>query len=388
MKTVQLKSSNGYRNDVSVERFAIGDLAVADNVDVDETGKTWRRLGTEQIANAVVHSLKGFGDFGLAVVNGVLSHITEDGATTPLVSGIKDRVCYVLLNGHVYWSDGVRTGAIIGTQAESWGVSVPSLPAVASTNVVGGAQIMYTMTYVKHSGLESGAPLAGVTDERNTTFIDIPVPTDPAVVAKRLYMSAPNGETLYLAAELPVAQTTFIAPAAGPKLVALRTQFMGPPPAGEVLGYFNGRLYVGAGRFLWYSQPYEYELFDLTSGFIVLDSNIRTISPVNTGIFVGTETETMFLQGTDPSEFVRIKAAPYGTVLGTEAEVRNDILLEKGAQGMSPVWMSKTGLCLGQEGGSVLNLTSQRFIMPPVSEGASLMKIRSGTPQLISTLFA
>jgi hypothetical protein len=220
-------------------------------------------------------------------------------------------------------------------------------------------------------------------------FGPIAASTDSTVTGIRLYVSTANGEVPYAAANVPNAATSISMTATSHPVLPVRTLDMAPPPAGQFLGYYNGRAYVGSGRFLWYSQPHEYELFDWVGGYLAFPSTLKTFAPVSSGIFLGTETETMYLDGADPQEFIHRQVAPYGTVLGTEYYVRNDLLLDGKQPGMSPVWMSKTGLCLGEEGGTMQNLTSDRVIPPSgLLEGASLSKSRSGTPQLVTTLYS
>ena len=48
---------NGLRNDVSSERFDIGDLEVADNIDIDKTGRIARRAGYTSVTAGAAHSL-------------------------------------------------------------------------------------------------------------------------------------------------------------------------------------------------------------------------------------------------------------------------------------------------------------------------------------------
>lgn len=393
MKTVELKALKGVRNDISLERFDRADLAVGDNVDVDETGKLFRRMGTSRIAAGNMHSLRSFASGALIVNNGVLNSVDASGAMAQLKAGITGRVAYSEIVNEMYWSDNVSSGIVGAGVNRAWGTIVPALPAVAiGVGDLRAGTYLYTLTYVRGNGQESGAPSVGsvaVSDHSSLTLGPIPASPDPLVTTIRLYLSTVNGELPYAAAEVPNTTTSISVTDAPQAIMPVRTLDMGPPPAGQLLGYYNGRAYVGSGRFLWYSQPYEYELFDWVSGFITFPEALKTFAPISTGIYLGTETETMYLEGADPSEFIRKQVAPYGTVLGTEMYVRNDVLLEGNQPGMSPVWMSKTGLCLGAEGGVMQNLTSDRVILPGgLTEGASLYKTRSGTPQLVTTIYS
>lgn len=50
-------------------------------------------------------------------------------------------------------------------------------------------------------------------------------------------------------------------------------------------------------------------------------------------------------------------------------------------------WMSEKGFCAGFSTGEVRNMTGRRFRPAAASEGASLMKFRDGSPQVVTTLF-
>lgn len=394
MKTIELRALHGVRNDLSLESFASTDLAVGDNIDIDEAGKTYRRLGTTRISSGVMHSLRSFENTALVVKNGTLGAVDTAGIFSPMKTGITARVAYTEIANEIYWSDGHNNSGVVGAGTNrNWGVVPPVLPAVSSgTGDLRGGNYIYTATFVRASGLESGAPTCGTVslgDHGSLVFSAIQVSSDDQVALVRIYLSTVNGELPYLAAEIPNGQTSVNITTAPLPVLPVRTLNMGPPPVGQLLGFYNGRAYVGSGRFLWYSQPYEYELFDWTSGFLAFPTVLKTFAPVSTGIYLGTETETMYLDGADPQEFIRRQVAPYGTVLGTETYVRNDLLLEGNQPGSTPVWMSNTGLCLGMEGGVMKNLTSDRYsLSAPLAEGASILKIRSGTPQLITSLFA
>ena len=394
---IELKAVKGVRNDISLERFELEDLAVGNNIDLDEKGKIFRRLGTGRIVAGVMHSLKAFTNTALVVSNGVLSVVNAAGTLLALATGIVARLSYTEIVDSIFWTDGVSTGAISQGANRPWGIVVPALPAVTvGAGDLAAGTYLYTTTYSRSTGLESGAPPVGlVTVPANSSLsFAVAASADPLAQSINIYVSSVNGELSYLSAIVANATQAVKVAALPEQSVPLRTSLMGPPPAGQLLGYYNGRAYVGKGRFLWYSQPYEYELFDLVNGYLAFQAELKTFAPVASGIYLGTATETMYLDGADPSEFVRKQVAPYGTVLGTEFYVRNDLLINENAEltrhpGMTPVWMSQTGLCLGLEGGAMQNLTSDRFVIPSVlAEGASLLKIRSGTPQLVSTIYS
>ena len=390
--TIELRAIKGVRNDIPLERFDKTDLDAGNNIDIDETGKVFRRMGTNRLTAGSMHSLKSFVSNSLVVNSNMLSSVNAAGAVTSLGAQVVGRLSYTEIASEIFWSDGINNGIVGAGANRQWGVPVPALPSVTvSGGDLRAGTYLYTSVYVRSNGLESGAPVCGsITVGPNSAlvFSGLSPSADPLVTRTRIYISSVSGELPYVAADVSSTLSSVVVAALPVGALQIRTLLKSPPPAGQLLGYYNGRAYVGSGRFLWYSEPYEYELFGMDN-FLAFPSVLKTFAPVSTGVYLGTETETMYLDGADPSEFVRKSVAPYGTVLGTEFYVRNDLLLDGKQFGSTPVWMSKTGLCLGLDGGEMQNLTSDRFILPPgLSEGASLLKIRSGTPQLVTTIFA
>lgn len=401
MKTIELRTINGIRNDVSPERFdrdADGkrtgkvDLVDAVNVDLDETGKILRRLGVTQIVGGAWHSLFAAGDSTYAVVNSVLSHISPSFAITP-ITAVSGRVAYRKIIDTVYWSDNAQCGALKGAANVPWGIAVPGLPT--PTAIAGNmrpGRYLFTMTYVRSTGEESGAPKSGeavLTANQGIALTGAPVSLDPLVTSKRIYLTPCNGELPCAVATLSnsVLSASFTeTPVYG---MELRTQHMAPPLPGKVVGYFAGCSYIAYGRYLLYSQPHEYGLFDRRSGFVGFPSDVRVFAPVSDGVFIGTETETYWCAGTDPTKWQLERKATYGGVLGTEYEVRHDLVGAGGLPGGNvAAWMGKKGLCLGYDGGQLQEATGGRYWPPVANEGASLLKFRGGTPQIVTTLFS
>lgn len=388
---VEIKALAGIRNDLSPERFKQGDLLVGSNIELDETGKVYRRLGTSVAAVGNMHSLWSEGADAFVVNNNVLQRINADLTMTPLLAIAGDRVDYVRIGSDVFFSDGIQSGAIRGTTVRQWGITPP--PALVAQAVAGTLRegtYLYTMTYARADGKESGAPVYG---HINTTggifFPALPVSDDPTVTEKRIYLSDWDGELPYLAMTLPNSVASVVLNSQPRKGPPLRTQLAGQAPAGRVVGYFNGRAYVADGQHLWYSRPHEYELFDLMSGYLTFPSNVQTFAAVSDGVFVGLTDETLFMDGMDPLDFVRKPICDYGTVRGTVEDVPEYYVQDGENQGPQKMWMSNDGVCLGQNNGVFKNLTGGRFIPPDgIAAGASLLKVRGGTPQFVVSLFS
>lgn len=397
MKTFEFGAMKGVRNDISPERFKLGDLSVGTNIDIDDTGKVWRREGTTNVASGNMHSLYNNGTTTLVVDGGNLTMLDDAWNKFVLAAVVGGRVDYTTINEAIYWSDELASGVVSQGANRQWGVTPP--PGVGATAAVGdfaaGTYLM-AVTYVRYDGHESGSsnPVAVTLDDNQGLALTLIPSTNPLVEHQRLYLSGINGEVCFLAAEYPNSQQSAVVTNLSNTGPALRTAFHGPLPAGQLVGYFAGRAYVAKGPYLWYSLPYEYELCDLRTGYIGFDTTVNTFSPVVDGIFVGTAKSIHWLEGTDPTTFKREQRASFGSVRGTEALVPGYLFGEEDEEGNTKVqaedvqtFMTARGVCAGFNGGTFKNVTGGRYFPVEASEGSSLLKVRGGTPLLTTTLF-
>ena len=398
MKYIDITAVNGVRNDVAPERFVLGDLTYARNVDIDDTGKTTRRAGTLLRAAGAAHSAWSDGAYGYVVQGGVLHRFGAVGALTPIVPVTGTKVRYVLINGEVYWSDGITKGIINSAGVNrSWGVAPPAM--LTGTDIFGTLKpgtYLATATFVTAGGKESGAPqaIATVCNQGGLMLTGIPVSTDPQVIGRNLYISDVDGDLPMLAVEMDNIATTYSYRTAVPLTIPVRNSFVAPPPVcTAAMCYYNGRAYVASGPFLFYSLPFEYDSFDTRNGFLAFDSDIQIITNVKDGIYVGTDTQTVFLAGTNPEEFTMRPVSPYGAIMGTALVVSGDVLAvpeskETGAPTEAAVmWMSKRGLVIGDDSGNTVDVTARKYVLPAASSGAALFKRRDATPQYLVSLF-
>jgi hypothetical protein len=154
----------------------------------------------------------------------------------------------------------------------------------------------------------------------------------------------------------------------------LDTQFLEPALPGHLLAYYRGHLLVALGNLLFHSQPHAYELFDVRQ-YLPFPSRLTLLAPVDDGVFVGTAQQTLFLAGRGPDDWeVQVKA-PYGAIPGTLAYAPASLVKQAEHQGEARVafWLSAQGICLGLNGGAVLNLT-QHYQVSPGAAGAGLFR--------------
>lgn len=387
------KAFQGLRNDVTAERFAPTDLDVATNVNLDNSGKLLSRDGYVKKIAAAVHSLWAHGDICLYVQGTSLKRLNSDLTSSvtvrsDLTSGLV--MSYDQVDSKVYYSNGTQTGIYTGNGNRTWGIVPPVFQPLANAGYgdMHSGTYQFALTYLREDGQESGTGIADKIDITTgaITFSDIPVSPDPNVTHKVIYLTQANGEVLYRAAVLDNA-TTSLNYNGGILRTPLDTQFCQHAPAGQIVRYFQGRMWVAQQQWLFYSKPFGYELFDLRDYF-GFTSAITMVAPVQDGLFIGTETDTYFVSGTQPEQMQQLHKSSVGVVKGTLAYISSKQVkgLENLPEEYVPLWTSHTGIVVGTSGGQSINLTIDRYAIPKNNQGAALYRTVNGIDQYIAVL--
>ncbi|QLA21278.1 hypothetical protein [Desulfolutivibrio sulfoxidireducens] len=147
------------------------------------------------------------------------------------------------------------------------------------------------------------------------------------------------------------------------------------PPAGHLLEYHAGRIFIASGETVFFTQGAgAFHLVDPAGGFLpVRGGRVRLLAAVDDGLFVGTDQEVFFAAGRDPREFAYRRVMDRPPLPGTglcgpgpdlEAVAGGPIA------GRAVVWADRRGVCLGLAGGQVERLV--RLPLPDAGHGAAL----------------
>lgn len=398
---VEFAKFAGLRNTVPPERFDTSDLAVATNVDIDDSLELLRRRGTTQVRAGVYTALWGDGVYAYGVKAGSLIRINPDESELVLRTGISAtaRMAFagVVPGGRVYYSNGVQSGVIENNASRSWGLDVPTSIGVAATSTSGllrAGRYLWTVAYIASDGQVSGAPVSSVVELAGSqtgasggfTIASIPQSTDPRVIAIEIYVSDCNGETLYSRGTVANGfNNTFAYPVEIPPGRLLTTQFFAPVPVGaEAIAYAFGRTFVGVSNLLYVSEPNAPELFDYRNVF-PFDSSVNIIAPQADGVYLATDTSISWHQGKNPSEWQYLQKFPYGGIRGTLANAPAEWIDSK-QDGDVSIFMSSQGVIVGGNGGNVDNITQERFLFPIQGEGTGLARRHRGFRQYLAAL--
>lgn len=378
MQSLKISKFLGKNNVTPPERCKSEEFQVASNVDINDSGQTRMRQGGSKIYSGDIHSLFANGVNGNATYRlfregTALKKLNSDLTTSVLRDDLirTNWMKYFALNDLIYYSDEIVTGITNGTTSRSWGLEVPpnQLTLTATTGLLPSGRYLCSLTYVRNDGQESGAPRPIYIDlETNNSGIivsNIPTSIDSTVIYVNLYLSTRNGEVLYLMATVPNGAHPY--PYHGDTKEfkrQLTTIYMGPPQAGQMIQYYNGRIYLIKDNAAWYTLPYNYELMDLAHGFIQFPDRITLFAPVDGGIWVSYKNgKTGFLEGKDPDTgFITHWKTENPAHENSQKE---DQVTFKGQVFRCWYWTAQDGIYmgLGLENGILVNRTEDRYTL-------------------------
>ena len=371
----------GLNNVGEYTRTGIEWLAVADNVDVTDTGRIETREGfTRRIAQPMTGGFSTRDHQRSYVVSpGWVSRVTPDlqlRQIAPLAG--TQRMHWAQVNGDVYFSNGVDYGRISEDDAFSpWTLGTPgpvALSAVRGNSTPGTYQV--ACTYATADGRESGAGPAQTITLTDGQAIAVSGIAQKAGASARVYVTPANSSVFGLAG---VTTATTMTVSADPNTLgeALLTQFIGDVPQGcTVLCYFKGSMYASMympnldASAIWYSRPMQPHLFDQAEDYLMVPGEVRAMADAGEALVIGTSLALHAYNGEGLTEL-----APYGMPAGWPSTIDPDtkkVLL----------WTDR-GICRALP---FENLTQSTVSVPPgMQAGLSLVQ-RDGQKRLIATL--
>jgi hypothetical protein len=364
---VTFKGFGGVRNTVPPERLAPEDLTQAVNVDIDDSGRATRRIGTTKRVDGVAHSLWAERGMCLYMTGSSLMRLLPDFTSEPMAIGLTPDLPtnYVLANDRVYWTNSRQSGVIVNGANRRWGMPTPGDPALEPINgYMTPGQYQVVITHVREDGVESGAGMGVTINLLETGGVRVRwnVPPNPTITRTVVYLTEPNGRQLY--------QAAIADPRAGQVditsinlAVPLNTQWLDQPPPGQCLAHHRGRIYIAAGAVLYATVALGYEHCDLRDYLAIDDSVITFVASVEHGLFVGTEKQVVFLAG-DRLEDMTLRVVSDSPGIARSAVQADGYAVtgNAGLGGMQVVlFTTGSGVYQGNPDGSVVQLTHERY---------------------------
>ena len=357
------------------------------NADVDDSGKIAKRDGlTPFLMLGNSHSLWACEFCMLCAADGVLYDITNGStAQIAVITGDKgEPLDYVLVEDKVYISNRFWNGVYdpISRTLSQWGLACPSGATLLSTdgNLPAGTYHVTLTNLDTSTGAISGN---GVISTITLTDDDSGIQIINRPANSLVWATDSDGYHFTLVGDVSVIVDI-------PTVEPLPCFMCSPPPCFSCMTYAFGRIWGAVGDTLYYSEPFQYGWFRLSTNRFQFDSDISLIAVVATGLFIGMDNRTVFLEGTEPDQMRQLNAGA-GSIRGTLAYANNlpelgDILgtPEKGFVDV-PVWRTTEGIVAGNITGKLYNLTKHKLRMGNPKRGASLYRQKNGIFQFLSS---
>lgn len=378
------------RRDKPLEPAKVARLESATNVDISDTNGLLMRTGEVMRISGAATSLWADNDIAYVVQSGNIYRIKTDFSKELVVTGVHETVVFERIDDNVYWmdADGL-TGVITPSGSRSWGLPVP--PPPTTLTLIDGAcsagTYLVVLTYVRNDGQESGAGMA--------TPITIPTdsdgiqatweqPADPDISHVTMYISTRDGEILYKAVTVPVADgvATFTG---GAQSHPLTTQWLEAPPAGHLMTAHRGRLLIAVDEFIMPTTALGYELHDPRDFMSVDGSKITMLKSLDNVLFVGTERGVVVFKGADLSSMSQERPHLSGVLPGSAVVTdRQEALGDPRFSGQNVVmFVSDDSIQVGLPDGTIQNLTENEYNMTTGTEAAALFRVFRGTHQYL-----
>ena len=167
-------------------------------------------------------------------------------------------------------------------------------------------------------------------------------------------------------------------------------KFIAAPPMATSLTYWNGRIYLANGNTVWATELYLYNYVDQTKNFLQFESEVTMLATVTDGLYVGTADHVWFLSGPF-NEMKRIPIMSYGVMPRSSVEVPAELIKPQINQDpQSPIrnavlFLTKTGLCAGFDGGIIYNLTQAEVLFPDAISAAPMFRRQDGVNSYVVT---
>lgn len=360
-------------------------LRRAVNMDITDSGKLRLRKGsTLSLSVSNAHSFWSDNkEIALFVHDNILKRFNRNATATNIanINAGQNKLAYVKVNSDVYFSCASDKGRVRDGIKSPWGIEVPTSPPelALTTGALEAGTYFAAMTYVLADGRESGASvLSSITLSASggITTTALPVPADAAVATKRLYLSTPNGEVLYMAREV-AANAQFINITTLQLGAELKTAYMTPPPHAIGLTYANGRIFMIDAldpTIVWHTEPLAYDLVNRRKNYYQFPEPVTVIAGTKTGLYVCSD-KTYYIGNAGTAERTLDDVSDYQGVFGTLAIIpkTND-----------PVWLSERGAMIGRDGGALEILSEFTLVPGQMNNAAAMVREQNGLRQFVA----
>lgn len=147
---------------------------------------------------------------------------------------------------------------------------------------------------------------------------------------------------------------------------------------GELLEYYNGRLYASQGDGIYCSVAYSPMEMEIKRNFIMLGGPITMMHAVVDGIYISAGNTISFHHGSDLfdmkyKELLNVPAIK-GSPIVVEKMVYTSTTLKDRAIGKCVLFSTSIGIFMGMPGGELKNLTGDYYAVDGIEDGSALIR--------------
>jgi len=160
---------------------------------------------------------------------------------------------------------------------------------------------------------------------------------------------------------------------------------------GNCLEYYNGRLYVARGGWVYCTKAYDLENQDIRANVVAgFPDDVTVIARVTDGLYISTAKATYFLKGSgvyekdvEGSGFEQNQVNIAGAIYGTAARFQNELIVDTKSKDTTVLWASTMGVVSASDSGQVAYLSLNQITMPVGSTGTAIVKTKDGIYQYV-----
>ena len=161
-------------------------------------------------------------------------------------------------------------------------------------------------------------------------------------------------------------------------------EFKMPLPAGQLIEYFLGVLYVARDNILYIADPLC-DYYDTRTGYRIFNKDITMLRAVDGGLYVSDD-RVWFVKGRANEDFERDEVYSSPAIIHTDVSVSGKFI-DDTMVGKVAIWTGENGICLGDANGTVLNLTDFRFTFAARGQGTGFIREVDNIRHYINTLY-
>ena len=146
-------------------------------------------------------------------------------------------------------------------------------------------------------------------------------------------------------------------------------------PVGTHIAFFHSCMWVIDGKVVWVSEPNAFGKFDFSRRYFQFASDVTMIKPVANGVWVSDSEKTGFIESAGSfadMKFVKKSSFP-AHEWSENIELVDLSQTDLQISGLSAVWSSDAGLCIGSSEGKLIVTTERKLIYPTGGTGATVV---------------